>query len=160
MLTALAFVSSDQCLHCPFKGPWATTAECINTVQRSNDTSTTRENVPLNRCAHHSNKHAVPCSLISHHCDEEALYPWLSKICPVKILIRLHECAVWSESSLDARPEVTFPMWLVWRGYVCRMIWFCAFHTGSKTPFSPMPLKILLSATSSFCHIIAHYPSS
>ena len=31
-----------------------------------------------------------------------ALHTWLSKMCPVKIVIRLRECAGWSESSLDA----------------------------------------------------------
>ena len=30
------------------------------------------------------------------------LHPWLSKICPVKILIRLSKCTGWSESSLGA----------------------------------------------------------
>ena len=33
---------------------------------------------------------------------EESLYPWQSKMCLVKILIRLRKCAVWSESSLGA----------------------------------------------------------
>ena len=32
----------------------------------------------------------------------ETLHPWLLKIRPVKILIRLRECAGWSESSLGA----------------------------------------------------------
>ena len=31
---------------------------------------------------------------------EEMLHPWLTKMRPVKILIRLRECAVWCESSL------------------------------------------------------------
>ena len=35
-------------------------------------------------------------------CKQETLHPWLSKMCPVKILIRLRKCAVWSESSLGA----------------------------------------------------------
>ena len=39
----------------------------------------------------------------SLHCPhEETLLPWLSKMLAVKILIRLRECAVWSESSLGA----------------------------------------------------------
>ena len=33
---------------------------------------------------------------------QETLHPWLSKTRPAKILIRLRECAVWSESSLGA----------------------------------------------------------
>ena len=34
--------------------------------------------------------------------EKKTLYLWLSKMCPDKILIRLRECASWSESSLDA----------------------------------------------------------
>ena len=34
--------------------------------------------------------------------SEETMHPRLSKTRPVKILIRLRECAVWSESSLGA----------------------------------------------------------
>ena len=34
---------------------------------------------------------------------EDSLHPWLSKIRTVKIMIRLRECAGWSDSSLDAR---------------------------------------------------------
>ena len=38
------------------------------------------------------------------HCPhEESLQSWLSKMRPVKILIRMHEYADWSESSLGAR---------------------------------------------------------
>ena len=33
---------------------------------------------------------------------EETLHPWLSKMRPLKILIRLCECANWSEASLGA----------------------------------------------------------
>ena len=33
---------------------------------------------------------------------EETLHPWLSQKRPVKILIRLRECAGWSESYLGA----------------------------------------------------------
>ena len=33
---------------------------------------------------------------------EETLHPWLSRMWPVKILTRLHECAGWSESLLGA----------------------------------------------------------
>ena len=39
----------------------------------------------------------------SHRCSrEETLHPWLPKMRPVKILIRLRVCAGWSESSLGA----------------------------------------------------------
>ena len=38
----------------------------------------------------------------------ETLHPWLSKMRPVKILIRLRDCADWSESSLGARTKVLF----------------------------------------------------
>ena len=39
---------------------------------------------------------------------EITLHPWVFKMRTVKILIRLRECAGWSESSLSARPESTF----------------------------------------------------
>ena len=39
---------------------------------------------------------------------EETLQSWLSKVCPVKSLIRQHKCAGRSESSLGARPKVHF----------------------------------------------------
>ena len=39
---------------------------------------------------------------------EETLIRWLSKMRPVKIQIRLRECAVWFESSLCAMSEDTF----------------------------------------------------
>ena len=33
------------------------------------------------------------CSLISHHCpNEETLHPWLSRMHPLKILIKLFKC--------------------------------------------------------------------
>ena len=37
---------------------------------------------------------------------KKTLHPWLSKMCPVKILIRLRECAGWSESSLGAQCHI------------------------------------------------------
>ena len=48
--------------------------------------------------AHNEDSNQSDQSLRSPH--EETLYSWLSKMHPVKILIRLHECAGWSESSL------------------------------------------------------------
>ena len=33
---------------------------------------------------------------------EETLHPWLSKMCQMKILIRMHNCTGWSESLLSA----------------------------------------------------------
>ena len=54
------------------------------------------------------------CSLVGLHCPHvEILYPWLSKMLSVNTLIRLFECAGWSESSLSAH---------VWR-YVCLILW-------------------------------------
>ena len=37
--------------------------------------------------------------------------PWLSQMCPVKILIRLRECAGWSETSQGEH----FQRWVFWR---------------------------------------------
>ena len=56
-------------------------------------------------CAQRSLKsvHASTQSDYSLPCPhEETLHPSLSRMCPVKILIRLRECAGWSESSLGA----------------------------------------------------------
>ena len=43
---------------------------------------------------------------------EETSHLWLSKMCPVKILIRLRKCEVWSESSLGHMSEGHFLMLL------------------------------------------------
>ena len=64
-----------------------------------------REKTYLWTCApkEDSDQPANTRSLISLCCPhEETLHPWLSKIRPVKVLIRLRECAGWSESSLGA----------------------------------------------------------
>ena len=56
-----------------------------------------------------ANQPAHPRSLVSLRCPhEETLHPWLSKMRPVKILIRLRECAGWSESSLGAHVQRSF----------------------------------------------------
>ena len=57
---------------------------------------TCARNDDLNQPAHPRSMSRVCCH------QEETLHPWLSKLRPVKILIRLRECAVWSESSLGA----------------------------------------------------------
>ena len=44
-------------------------------------------------------KHVIQSHRYPH---EETLHPWLSKLHPMKIQIRLRECAVWSESSMGA----------------------------------------------------------
>ena len=46
----------------------------------------------------------IPSNMYVHHqscMHQENLQPWLSKMCPVKILIRLYKCAGRSESLLD-----------------------------------------------------------
>ena len=69
------------------------------------------ENVPS--AIEDSNQSAQPCSLIkgfvvrmkkktTQKNPHKTLHPWLSKMCRVKILIRLLECAGLSESSLCA----------------------------------------------------------
>ena len=64
----------------------------------------TSRNVPWDICAKwrfKSTEH--PRSLISLHFPYvDTLHPCLSKMRPAKILIRLRECAVWSESALSA----------------------------------------------------------
>ena len=51
----------------------------------------------------------------SLHClHEEILHPWLSKMHPVKILIRFCKCMGWSESLLGARLNVhSLMIWLL-----------------------------------------------
>ena len=61
-------------------------------------------------------------SLLCPH--EEILYPLLSKMHPVTILIRLCEWAGWFESSLGARPKVRFlTLWLKWFFAFTRFTW-------------------------------------
>ena len=56
--------------------------------------------VPTGKC---SNQPAHPHSLISLRCPhKETLHPWLANMRPVKFLIRLCQCAGWSESSQGA----------------------------------------------------------
>ena len=66
----------------------------------------TSGNVPSDKCAQRRLKSACACaqsdqSICCMH--EDTLHPWLFKMCQVKILIRLCECAGWSESSLGTR---------------------------------------------------------
>ena len=69
-----------------------------------------------------SNQPAHPCSLIRIFVvSMTKLHLWLSQMRSVKILIRLRECAVWSESSLGAHTEGTFSVasrflchWAIW----------------------------------------------
>ena len=71
------------------------------------------------------NQPVHPRSLISHHCQhEEILHPWLSRMHSVKILIRLHKCAGWSQSLLDAH---------VWRLYSGSLIWLFVGGTSEGT---------------------------
>ena len=67
--------------------------------------SATSETVRIDMCAQWRLKSAYFSghSDQSLHCPhEQILHPWLLKIRPVKNLIRLRECAGWSESSLEA----------------------------------------------------------
>ena len=48
----------------------------------------------------------VFCSVFVVHM--KTLHPWLSKIRPLKISIRLRKCAVWSDSSLSTCPRYVF----------------------------------------------------
>ena len=76
----------------------------------------TWENVPSDMCAQRRHKSACASAQSDQsprRPHEETLHPWLSlsKMRPVKILIRLRECAVWSESSLGAYVR----RYLIWR---------------------------------------------
>ena len=65
----------------------------------------TSENVPLSCAPNMQSDQSLHCP------NEETLHPWLSKMCLVKILIRLHEPEGWSESWLSA--------------LVCRYVFWC-----------------------------------
>ena len=68
-------------------------------------------NVPSDICAQRRLKSdcASAQSDLSLRCPhKEILGPWLSRMHPVKILLRLRECAGWSESSLDAHVCLRF----------------------------------------------------
>ena len=65
----------------------------------------TWENVLFDMCAQRRLKSACASAQTdkSLRCShDQTFHPWLSKMRPVKILIRLRECADWSESSLGA----------------------------------------------------------
>ena len=55
--------------------------------------ATTSETVHSDICAHGRLKLASACAQSNQSTHEETLHSWLSKMCPVKILIRLSECA-------------------------------------------------------------------
>ena len=65
----------------------------------------TWRDVPFDMCVHWRHKSAWASAQYDKYSSlhvSEILQPWLSSMRPVKVLIRLRECAVWSESSLDA----------------------------------------------------------
>ena len=77
------------------------------------DVADTWENRPSDMCAQRRLKSACASAQSDQslrYPHEDTLYPWLSKMYPVKILIRLRECAVWSESSLGAH-EWSYVFW-------------------------------------------------
>ena len=64
-----------------------------------------RENIPSDISLQWRLKSACPSTQFDQclHClHEETLHPWLFQMHPVKILMRLHKCAGWSESLLGA----------------------------------------------------------
>ena len=100
------------------------------------------ENVPPDICAQRRHKSACASdqsdqSLRCPH--EETLHPWLSKTCPVKILIRLRECAVWSESSLSVYARRY--MECLWRS--CRYIWRFGSYVYDVSALMSMTFRLL-----------------
>ena len=61
---------------------------------------------------------------------EETLHSWLSKMRPVRVLIRLRECAGWSESSRSAHKRfLALRLKLLW--YLCdQLLFFCRCMEG------------------------------
>ena len=51
------------------------------------------------------------CNHLGWSESEDALDPWLPMECPAKTLIRLHGCAVWSESLLGAHTILQEMLW-------------------------------------------------
>ena len=63
---------------------------------------------------------------------KETLHPWLSRMHTVKILIRLRECAVWSESSLETHVQ----RYVFWRAALIDVLkYFLFFFFFQKTGF-------------------------
>ena len=90
-------------------------------------------------------------SLCSPH--EETLHPCRSKMHPVKILIRLHECPGWSESSLGAH---------VWRNgscscgsflYISQDKWGIQINIFHSTLTPPAPAKYKWSYPQNWAHL-------
>ena len=76
----------------------------------------------LQTCAHRWLKSACASALSDESLrfpHEETFHPWLSRMRPVSILIKLRECEGWSESSLDT--HICRYMYVFWRCavYVC-----------------------------------------
>ena len=99
---------------CQISLSWVWIYECFPCLYKktllSNWTSFRRiwgsmwETIPSEMCAQRdSNQPAHSRSLTSLRCPhDETLHTWLSQMRPVKIRIRLRECAGWSQSSLGA----------------------------------------------------------
>ena len=100
---------ASQTLTCNWKAiRWMFTVN-----EKKKKRASTWANVPSDMCAQRRLESA--CS--SAQSDQSSLsawrnfHPWLSTIHPVKIVIRLCECAGWSESSLDAHVRrYVFPL--------------------------------------------------
>ena len=86
----------------------------------------------------------------SSHCShEETLHAWLSKISPVKILIRLHVGAGWSESLLGTRLKIFA------KKHICcwKLDIFSPFKLQTSLGYLCSLVRILV-----ICHIILQYP--
>ena len=93
----------------------------------------TWENVPSDMCSQRKHKSACASSQYdqSHrYPHEEAVHPWLSKIRHVKILIRLRECAVWSESSKGVHDRSYVFGRRGWTIYYCFLAYHCSSMRG------------------------------
>ena len=92
-------------------------------------------NWDYNQPAHLQSDQSLRCP------HEETLYHWLSETRTVKILIRLRECAVWSESSLGA--------------HVQRYVFW---HYGSNVPVKEKRGTEIWSKSEYFIHIVGTWP--
>ena len=90
----------------------------VTSVYAINNTAVKAENVPSGLCAKRRLKSACASgqSNQSSLSAWRTLHSWLSKKRPVTILIRLRECAGWSESSLGAPVRLYL---LVVHMYIC-----------------------------------------
>ena len=103
--TPAAYVEHIMVCDSPDKYPW-----CFSKDKKDSQ-GATWEMVLLDMCTQRRLKKSANLHSLIRFCIigvKKTLNPWLSKMCPIKILIRLRRCASWYKSLLSAHVQGRF----------------------------------------------------